>query len=187
MNLHEAALTRHQTRAVRAIDRYWRRLAAGGVIPRRSQIDPRAIQDALDHAFIAERIAGGQARFRVAGGSVGMVLGMEIAGMPLAALIRPDMRDSFAADLARLFETPATLAMGLSSPATSGRPALDARLRLYPLRGPAGTVSQMLGSFVTTGTIGRAPRRFGLDTVEASPVTILPQGRGYLKLVVSND
>lgn len=192
-SLHQTVLTQHQARAVETIDRYWHMLAAGALVPRRSQIDPSAIQDALDYAFIAERVSGGHARFRVAGGSISAVLGMEVAGMPLAAVISPVMRDRFASDLALLFTTPSKLSIGLCAPASDGQPGLEAQLRLYPLRGGAGGVTQILGSFVVTGAIGRRPRRFMIGKTESRAVSQhcslhLPpiRARGHLSLVVSN-
>lgn len=192
--LHQAALTRHQERAVETVDRYWHRLAGGSDIPQRSQIDPRAMEDALDYAFIAERLTGGHARFRVAGGSIGTVLGMEIAGMPLAVLVSPEARADFTAQIAALFDTPTKLCLTMIAPAGFGQPALQAQLRLYPLRGAAGAVSQVLGTFVTTGLVGATPRRFGIVSVDAVPIgqpTPLPPvpiaRRGHLVLVVSND
>ena len=192
--LHQTALTQHQARAVQTIDRYWHQLAAGSVLPRRSQIDPRLIQDALEYTFIAERISGGHARFRVAGGSVSGVLGMDVPGMPLAVLVSPEARTRFADEVAHLFDAPCKLGLTMQAPAAFGQPALEAHLRLYPLLGSAGGVTQMIGTFVTTGHIGRTPRRFGIVTAEASPVsqpTALRQmpirTRGHLTLVISND
>lgn len=192
--LHQTVLTQHQAKAVEAIDRYWHQLAAGGAVPARSQINPATIQDALDYAFIAERMSAGHARFRVAGGSISAVLGMEVTGMPLAVLVSPDMRDRFVTDLASLFETPSKLCLTLTAAAAYGQPMLEAQLRLYPLRGSDHRVTQVLGTFVTSGMIGRTPRRFRITSVEAIPVTQpsalrqLPIRRHrHLTLVVSND
>jgi hypothetical protein len=193
-SLHQSALSLHQARAVQTIDRYWHQLAAGPSIPRRAQIKPSAIQDALDYAFIGERLSGGHTRFRVAGGSVSTVLGMEVAGMPLAVLVNHGAREAFTTKVAQLFDAPRKLTMTLIAPAAFGQPALEAQLRLYPLRGPNGAVSQVLGSFVTTGVIGRTPRRFGLGSVDSWPLTLsttLPcapiRTRGHLSLVISNE
>lgn len=193
-SLHQSALTLHQARAVQTIDRYWHQLAAGPSIPRRAQIKPGAIQDALDYAFIGEHLSGGHTRFRVAGGSVSSVLGMEVAGMPLAVLVSHSAREAFTSEVGQLFDAPRKLNMTLIAPAAFGQPALEAQLRLYPLRGQNGAVSQILGSFVTSGVIGRTPRRFGLGSVQSCPLTVstaLPRApirtRGHLSLVISND
>jgi hypothetical protein len=192
--LHQTALTQHQSRAVQSIDRYWHQLAAGPAIPSRAQINPGAIQDALEYAFIGEHLSGGHTRFRVAGGSISSVLGMEVAGMPLAVLVSHSAREAFTSEMAQLFDTPRKLVLNLSAPAAFGQPALDAQLRLYPLRGQGGSVTQVLGSFVTTGHIGRTPRRFGIASVEACPLAQRPnfrstplRTRGHLSLVISNE
>lgn len=191
-SLQHRMLTQHQAEAVQIVDRYWHQMAAGRGVPNRFDVDPGAIQDALEYAFIAEHLSAGQARLRVAGGSISAVMGMEVAGMPLAVLVSPPERATFAQHVARVFSEPVKIALTLTAPATYGQPELQASLRLYPLMDMAGHTRHLIGTFVTTGVIGRTPRRFGVSSVVETPVTqtstlvnapILT--RGHLSLVVS--
>lgn len=186
-------LTLHQTQAVRTIDRHWHDLARHWAIPKRSAIDPSAIQDALEYAFIAEQLSGGHARLRVAGGSISAVMGMEVAGMPLAVLVSPDHRDDFARHIAQVFEEPAKLTIALTAAAKFAQPEMTAKVRLYPLLDMGGRNTQLIGSFVTSGNIGRTPRRFEITSSKTTPVAHLMEStsapiltRGHLRLVVSN-
>ena len=45
--------------AIAQMDAYWEALRRGQLIPKRSDVDPRGIEAALEHAFILERIAAG--------------------------------------------------------------------------------------------------------------------------------
>ena len=56
-------------------------------MPRRAEIDPRGIENALEYAFILERIAPGMARIRLAGIHLSDLMGMEVRGMPLTSFI----------------------------------------------------------------------------------------------------
>ncbi|MEM1421046.1 MAG: PAS domain-containing protein, partial [Pseudomonadota bacterium] len=49
------------------VEAYWEGLRAGRLVPRRADVDPRGIDQALEYSFILERIAPGMARFRLAG------------------------------------------------------------------------------------------------------------------------
>ena len=191
--LHQKALSDHQSKAVRAIDAYWHHLAARGGIPRRADVDPAVIQDALEYAFIAEHLSGGHARMRVAGGAISAVMGMDVAGMPLAALIAPVDRSGFAQHVANTLDSASLLTLSLSAPEAFGQPHLNAKMRLYPLRDETGRIRQILGSFVSTGLIGQTPRRFKFSNASETPMSrdhaLTSQTlatRGHLRLVVSN-
>ena len=139
---------------------YWESMRKGHVVPRRSDIDPRRIDALLPNAFIAERIAPGVTRLRIAGQHLSELMGMEVRGMPLSSFIAPAARDDFALRLVDLFEAPAALRMDLRSRAGVGRPDMTGTLILLPLRSDLGDVSRALGCFVTSGQIGRPSRRF---------------------------
>ncbi len=62
-------------RALSQVEAYWEGLRQGRDVPMRSDIDPRGIEDALEYAFILERIAPGLARLRVAGSHLSDVMG----------------------------------------------------------------------------------------------------------------
>jgi hypothetical protein len=149
--------------AVNVIEGYWTALAAQwgpDPVPPRSRIDPRGIDSALANAFILERMAPGVGRFRLAGSHLADLMGMEVRGMPLSALFLPDARDTAAQTLERAFSAPARVTLLLSGERGIGRPPLDARMVLLPLRDEEGQVTRILGGLEAKGNVGRQPRRF---------------------------
>lgn len=197
---------------IRQAEAYWTALRAGGAVPKRSQIDPRGLENLLGRAFILERVAPGVARFRLAGHHLSEVFGLELRGMPLTALFVSESRSRAAAALEHLFDAPAVAEFALHSPMRLGLSRLEARMILLPLRDESGAVSRALGVMVADGVpSGSKPRRFELADVDLRPVlnaddptpcTIATQGepaRGFadrteafkphpnLKLVVSRD
>lgn len=190
---------------LRALHAYWTEARRGQDVPKRADIDPRRIEPLLSNAFIAERIAPGVTRLRVAGMHLSEIMGMEVRGMPLSCLIAPPARDAFALHLVDLFEGPATLRMELRSTGGLGQPDLRATLVMLPLRSDLGDVSRALGCLLTRGTVGRRPRRFEImncrvsaldDAAGTENLRILPgglsgtdrrrnskRGREYLQLV----
>lgn len=188
---------------------YWEGLRNGGALPTRAAVDPRGIAGALDCAFIAERIAPGQARFRISGMQFTDLLGMDARGMPLMSLIAPADRSGFANALEQVFAGPAMVEMWLEGERGIGRPALDGRLLILPLADADGSVTRAIGALTTAGTIGRSPRRFAVArrtvTRVLVPVAAEPEpafaeepaqydpppraapGRGHLRLVTFDD
>src|SRR6056297_2044612 len=190
---------------LRALHAYWNEARRGHDVPNRADIDPRRIEPLLSTAFIAERIAPGVTRLRVAGMHLSEIMGMEVRGMPLSCLIAPPARDAFALHLVDLFDGPATLRIELRSKGGLGRSDLRATLVMLPLRSDLGDVSRALGCLVTRGPLGRTPRRFEIvacrvspleDSAETGDLRVLPGGlsgtdrgcrskrdRAYLQLV----
>ena len=62
-----SAAPRPAQRALDLVEAYWTALRGARLVPSRSEVDPRGIEAALDRAFVAERIAPGVARLRLAG------------------------------------------------------------------------------------------------------------------------
>lgn len=143
------------------IEAYWEALRGSRLMPKRSEIDPRGIEQALEFAFIVERIAPGIARLRIAGSHLSDIMGMEVRGMPLTSFVTPSFRRQVSDTLEEVFETPAMCELHLKSEAGQGaRPELDARMLLLPLKSDLGDVSRILGCLVSHGELGHAPRRF---------------------------
>lgn len=149
--------------SVQAVRGYWEALREQGGVPRRDRIDPRGLADHLDKVFLVERIAKGQARFRLAGMHLNDMLGMDVRGMPLSSLFEPVARTKLAAELEQVFDAPSILEIWLEAERGTGRPALSGRMLLLPLVGSAGEPDLALGCFVTEGAIGRQPRRFAVS------------------------
>ena len=54
----------------------------------------------------------------------------------------------------------------MSADSGIGKPPLEARMLLLPLRSDFGEITRILGCFETHGSIGRAPRRFNVLRTE---------------------
>jgi len=155
---------------LRAFRAHWQSCRKGHDVPARADIDPRRIEPLLAQTFIAERIAPGVVRLRIAGMHLSDLMGMEVRGMPLCSFIAPADRADFALRLVDLFDGPAILRLDLQSRCGFGQPALGATMLLLPLRSDLGDVSRALGCLVAHGPVGRPMRRFAIRHAETRPL-----------------
>lgn len=162
--------------AIAQVEAYWEALRNGRPMPGRHEVDPRGISQALEYAFILERIAPGVARFRLAGMHLTDLMGMEVRGMPLTAMFVPDSRARLSEALEAVFESPEVVKITLRGERGIGRGALEAQLLLAPLKSDLGDVNRVLGCFQSKGAIGRQPRRF--EATEYFSRKILTDGQG---------
>lgn len=146
--------------AIKEVEAYWEGLRMGRMVPMRSEVDPRGIERALEYTFILERIAPGLARFRLNGMHLNDLLGMEVRGMPFTSFFTPKARKEVTDTLKMVFDGPQIAEMTLKGERSIGKPALDAKLILLPLRSDLGEITRIMGCLVSSGPIGRAPRRF---------------------------
>lgn len=158
--------------AIAQVEAYWESLRAGRLLPRRSEIDPRGIESALEYAFILERIAPGIARMRIAGSHLTDLMGMEVRGMPASTFFTPTGRNTFSEALEEVFDGPATAVLDLSAERGIGKPAMEAKMLLLPLKSDLGDVSRVLGCLSTQGAVGRTPRRFEIQGVTVRPLLL---------------
>ncbi|WP_252737644.1 PAS domain-containing protein [Citreicella sp. C3M06] len=155
---------------LRLLETYWQGLAGlTGEVPLRSQIDPRGIESALEFAFLGERIAPSLAKLRVAGTHLNELMGMETGGMPLSALFTPAARDRLGEALARVFSEGAMVRLDVAGEEGFGKTALEGHVLILPLRSDMGDMTRMIGMLVTTGRIGRTPRRFTITACTVEP------------------
>jgi hypothetical protein len=147
---------------VNRVQAYWERLRAGRIAPARTEIDPGHVADLLDIMFVAETVAPGIARFRLAGQQLAALAGMEPRGMPLSCLFDAGARDELAQAITQVTRG-ARVVLALRADRGLGRPTLDARLALLPLADTQGRITRILGAFETCGQIGRGPRKFRLS------------------------
>ncbi|AXI46566.1 PAS domain-containing protein [Sulfitobacter sp. SK012] len=157
--------------ALAQVEAYWEALRGTRLMPRRAEIDPRGIEQVLEYAFIVERIAPGIARLRVAGSHLSDIMGMEVRGMPLTSFFAPSARRRVSDMLEEVFETPAQSTLKLTSELEHGRPPLEARMLLLPLKSDLGDVSRILGCLVAQGDLGTTPRRFDITTSDLRTIT----------------
>lgn len=192
ISLTQEALNTHGARALRLLETYWRSLPVQGTLAPWTEVDPGAIQDALEYAFMAVRVGRRHARIRVAGGAVGGPLGTPLTGLSLSALIQPEARPGFDADIADCFQRRCGLDLTLRAERQSLGFPISARLVLYPLGNGPEDVSHFLGGFVVTGPTGPAPCRFNVMarqyiTRPKPRSRFLHTGHCHLRLVVSNQ
>jgi hypothetical protein len=154
---------------------YWEALREAGTLPRRDQIDPRGMSNALEQVFLIEQVAPGHARFRLAGMLMNDLLGMEVRGMPLTSLLEPGARGRLSDGLGSVFSGAAVLELWLEAERGIGRPALEARMLLLPLIGTYGEPNLALGCLCVKGDIGRSPRRFAIAGMVREPLPVTPR------------
>jgi hypothetical protein len=150
---------------------YWQALRVNGAPPHRNLLSPRGMSDALEHVFLIEQIAPGHARFRLSGMHLNELMGMELRGMPLGALITPDDRARFASILETSFAQKQIIEFRLEAERGFGKPELSSHLALYPLSVDPGEMPMAIGCLVSCGDIGHKPRRFAISTVMTESVT----------------
>lgn len=167
--------------AINELEAYWEGLRMGRLVPMRSEIDPRGIERALEYTFILERIAPGLARFRLSGMHLNDLLGMEVRGMPFTSFFTPKSRQMICDTLEDVFDGPQTAELTLTGERSIGKPPLTAKVILLPLRSDMGEITRIVGCLVTTGPIGRAPRRF--DVVSRKMKALTP---GHAPLTASS-
>ncbi|SPH17853.1 hypothetical protein DEA8626_01380 [Defluviimonas aquaemixtae] len=155
---------------------YWEALRDGRAAPFRSEVDPRGIERALEYAFVLERIAPQVARFRLAGMHLTDLMGMEVRGMPVTAFFTPEARAEASAALEAVFSGPNTAELSLRAEPGLGRPALEARLLILPLRSDLGDMTRALGCLTAEGPIGRTPRRFDVVSATVRPISAVVPG-----------
>lgn len=157
------------------LEGYWQALRpASGGLPRREDFDPRGIAGLLRHTLLLDRIARGQVRIRLAGSTVCDVMGMDLRGMPLSAVIAPEGRAGLALWLEQVFDGPARLWLDLQGDRGLLRPACTGRMLVLPMLGLDGKPDRALACLLTEGNTGRPPRRFEVTGADIQPITGLP-------------
>lgn len=136
---------------LRQAEAYWLALGGEGQVPRRDQIDPRALENILAHSFILERVTRRGARFRLAGDHLTDLSGMDLRGAPFTALFADDARAEAGAILQRVFTAPAVAELRLQTPKVPGAPVLEGRMLLLPLASEDGGIARALGVLVSDG------------------------------------
>lgn len=152
--------------ALSQVESYWEALRGSRLVPKRSEIDPRGIEHALEYTFVLERIAIGMARFRLAGSHLCNIMGIEVRGMPLSSFITPSGRETLGSVLEDVFQRPSACELEMVAEVGRKKPAMEARMVLMPLRSDLGDVSRILGCFVAKGELGTQPRRFEIVTTK---------------------
>lgn len=157
--------------AISLVEAYWEALRDVRTMPARAEVDPRGISEALEFAFILEKIAPGHARIRLAGNHLNELLGMEVRGMPFTSLFLPESRLGIQKTLENVFNAPASARLTLSSDTGFSRPNLEAQIYLAPMKDEKGAPTRILGALQSVGKTGRAPRRFNIASTQMNALT----------------
>ncbi|WP_416882062.1 PAS domain-containing protein [Marivita sp.] len=182
-SLTHHALTQHAARALGILGAYWASLVRQGDLPLWSEVDPGQIQDALDHAFLAERFGHCHARIRVAGGAVEDMADKPCKGLPLSLLIRANDRAVFNEAVTACCIGGHPVEIALTSEEDLATRKVSARLVLYPLVDTTGRITQFLGGLAPVGDAIARPGPFGVVEVMAHRTATR---RTHLRLVVDN-
>lgn len=157
-------------RVIAALRRHWEVLRGPRPVPDRADVTASGLDAALDYAFILERISPGTARLRLAGRHLIDLMGMEVRGMPISALLNPGHRGRMSDVLESVFQAPQIAELYLFSQQTEFSPALPARMLLLPLKSDLGDITRILGCLIAEGQVGITPRRFDLVKESLAPV-----------------
>jgi len=151
---------------------YWERLRDGGEVPYRSEIDPRQFEYALEDMFILEDLGNGNVRIRLAGMHLCELMGMELRGMSVRALMRPEHRNAFDGALSQVLRDPAVGCFDLIAFTPTGR-KLRAAMILLPLRNDFGDVARILGCLRVHGDVAEGgPLRFAIEEAQLRQVPV---------------
>lgn len=140
---------------------YWTSLRENGDIPKRSAIDATALGAALPHVFIAELVTPRMAKLRICGHQIEDLQGLDMRGMPVAALFMNEAREHLGEALAQV-SLGARVTLSLRAAGVTAQPEMTATLALLPLSDPAGGITRVMGVLERHGAIGHLPRRFTL-------------------------
>lgn len=155
-------------------ERYWRSLGQEGQPPRRRDIDPARLGQALSTTLILERVAPGMARVRLSGQGANHMLGMDLRGMPASVLVSPTYRQALGAQIEAVFAGPAIVEVPLKLPRTWGRRPVSARLLLLPMTDDLGLVTRALGVIASAEEVpSGGQHRFEVDEVGAFRCTLI--------------
>lgn len=182
-SLLQETLNRHGAQALQLLQTYWIELTSHGDIPLWSDVNPGAIQDALEYAFLAERLGCRDARLRIAGGGVQRMFGPDVIGKRLSRALHPvaRLRLYFAFETCVHQRTPCDIDLNCAEPFAPHRG--HARLVIYPLRDADGSVSHFLGAVTETEASPRSGASYRISDVRHTNRQIKAPA---LRLVINN-
>jgi hypothetical protein len=171
----------HPTTGFAALRGYWEALRNGPQLPARADIDPRGLAAGLHQMMIAEEIAPGLARLRIAGALYSDTLGMDVRGMPLSALFDTMARRALENVLRDVFAGGTAATLLIAAERGLGRPALQGQMMLLPLADD-GPTRQLIGCMALRGSAGRTPRRFNVLHITRERLTAPARARAFAEV-----
>jgi len=143
-------------------------------VPARADIDPAGFARLIPAVFIAERRAGGDVCFRLAGETIVELHGAALGGASLLALWRPDHRQHLAVALDAALADARPLVVGAAASQPDGRePRLE--LLFAPLAGPQGAADRFLGLYQPlSGSIALPLAPLAIASLAGAPIDAAP-------------
>jgi len=106
---------------------------------------------------------------RVAGTHLNDLMGYDVRGMPITAMIAPGHRRTCEDALEHVFRQPAQAHLALKCPDTGPHAGVIGCMVLLPLRSDLGGITRILGCLVTKGSIHKVPNRFDIAETRLAP------------------
>jgi hypothetical protein len=128
---------------------YWRSRRGGRPVPARADIEPSGFVALAPQVFIAERCAGRDVRFRLAGETIVELHGRPLGGESLLGLWRTDQRGRLAALLGSALMAGEPLVICAES-VTAQAFRLRLEVLFAPLSGADGRIDRFLGLYQPT-------------------------------------
>lgn len=130
---------------VRVFDAYWQRQAAGGKIPRRSQINPAEIAGILPWLLVLEANRFGatvEYRYRLAGTGCTEIFGIDYTGKSLGEHLTPEATEIRRREFEQIFADGRPIVSTTNLP-IKGRDFISVHRGVYPVRASAGQSDQI--------------------------------------------
>ena len=125
---------------------YWRRLRGERLVPRKGEIDPRAIKDHLAFCFLIQREGEDRFTFRLAGTGLCELFGLELKGHNFLHYWADEARNVARTSLSRVANLSVpTVAVCVAE--TADLKPLRGEMILVPFEGEAGEGTLLLGHF----------------------------------------
>lgn len=144
---------------------FWASLAQSGTIPKRGDIDPRALGDSLPYIFLIDRIGQDQAQFRICGTYLVTLLGEDAKGRSFEDLFARHHLDHLTGILSDLWVKTVPAIFDIASePSHSLDHGLTGKIALLPLLDAFGGQTKALGVLQTDGRIKYPPYTFDIKS-----------------------
>ena len=150
--------------ALAQVEAYWEALRDDCRLPTRDELMPSALDGAFEHGVLLDRVERGMFRMRFAGRHVVDLMGMELRGMPLSALIQPGQRFQVNDVLEEVMTRPTRASIDRIHQKGRGK------LLLLPMSPGTRGVAQALGCLVSDATTQDQPVRFEISRIYSTPL-----------------
>ncbi|MFY0595838.1 MAG: PAS domain-containing protein [Cognatishimia sp.] len=125
------------------VEAYWQALKQDDALPKRNDLDPRGMRNALTQAFVLN-VDGRGARFRIAGSKIADIYQGDLRGVAVTDLISPAKREMITELIVEICQMPAKAQVDLEITDPNGTPII-AQMILLPMTDANGQASQVLG------------------------------------------